>query len=313
MKMNGGSKDTLLNALRVLQNAGFLLSEVESSDCCFEAIAKKGGDKLLLKTSDNIDHERKESAEDLVSFAMAYSASPVMIGLTVHNGALEEDTLYERYGVNVVSPRTFSEAMNGKLPSVYFKRGGLYFKVNGRYLHQLREELGLSLGDLAKKIGVSRKAIYEYETGGMGATLETVAKIEEVLDRGITAGIDIFEWQCAEEPPPRGPSGPVARQLHGKLKEIGCKAITFNHAPVDVHARNVGVSFLVNDRDSEDLRKRVVSALEMGKLLEMEPVLVASDERPRDLDITVIRIDEIKKLESLRDLERLLDTDRPCE
>lgn len=297
----------LINILRILQKAEFSVSEIISEDYCFEVVAKKGCLKLLIKTSDNIDNERKESAEDLKSMAIAYSASPLMIGSKVHSGAVEKGILYERYGVNVMSPDTFSEAMlDGQLPSLYSKRGGLYFRIDGSYLRKLREAHGESLGGLAKRVGVSRKAIYEYENCSMGATPDTVAKIEEVFGTGVTCGIDIFEWRLDDgDIPNRSPSGPVARELHTKLKEMGCKAIIFNHAPVDLHAKNMGVSFIANDREPVD--KRVEEAVSLGKLLGVEPVLVTEAGRPRDIDITVVRLNEVKKLETLKEMERLLD------
>jgi putative transcriptional regulator len=311
--MRDGSKGTLVRILRTLQDAGFSLSEVDSEDCCLEVVAKKGGTKLLIKTLDNADNEPKETAEDLCSLASAFSASPIIVGQRVQSGPIEEGALYERYGVNVISAETFRDvAVSGKLPIVYSKRGGLYFKVDGSALRRLREEKGMSRGELAKKVGVSAKSVYEYEKGKMGAILDTVARLEEILNAGVTEGIDVFEWRCSTEPFDRNPSGPVARQLHTKLHQIGCKAIGFNHAPIDVHAGNVGVSFLANDRESGEmaLDKRVETATELGKLMEVEPVLVTGDTHPRDLDIVVIRIDEVKQLRTLRDLEHLLDSDK---
>jgi putative transcriptional regulator len=311
--MRDGSKGTLVTILRILQGVGFSLSEVASEDCCLEVVAKKGSTKLLIKTIDNADNERKEAAEDLRSLASAFSASPIIVGQRVQSGPIEEGTLYERYGVNVISAETFKDVVvSGRLPIVYSKRGGLYFRVDGSVLRRLREEKGMSRGQLAKKVGVSAKSVYDYEKGEMGAVLDTVAKLEETLNAGVTEGIDVFEWRCSEEPSDKSPSGPVARQLHTKLRQIGCKAIGFNYAPIDVHAGNVGVSFLTNDRESGEgeLDKRVEIATELGKLMKVEPVLVTGDTRPRDLDIVVIRIDEVKQLRTLRDLEHLLDSDK---
>jgi len=296
----------LVSILRILQKAGFSVSEIASEDYCFEVVAKKGDQKLLIKTSENIDNERKESADDLKSMAAAYSAAPLVIGSRAHSGVVERGILYERYGVNVMSPETFSEAMlEGQLPSLYSKRGGLYFRIDGAYLRHLREGHGESLGGLAKRVGVSRKAVYEYENCLMGATPDTVAKIEDVFETGITCGIDIFEWRPDDAIPNRSPSGPVARELHGKLKEMGCKPIIFNHAPVDLHAKNMGVSFIANEKGPLD--RRVDEAVALGKLLEVEPVLVTETSRPRDIDITVVRLDDVKKIESLKAMERLLD------
>ncbi len=307
----GNSKDTLIEILRVLHQAGFSISEVDSEQYCLQLVAKKGDVKLIIKTLENIDLERREAAEELKSFATATSSSPLIIGSRVQSGMLEEGALYERYGVNVVSPETFTDAtLKGKLPFVQSKRGGLYFRINGRTLRRLREAHKMSLGDLAKKIGVSRKAVYEYETGGMGATLETVARIEEIFNVGLTQGIDIFDWQCIGEPEAKAPSDPLARQLHWKLKEIGCKAMGFDFAPIDVHARTVGVSFLTDEKSpGKDLDSRIENALELAKLLDMIPVLVTGDKKPDGADIYILRTEEVKQLRTVKDLERLLGID----
>jgi len=306
--MMGSSKDTLIEILQILHRAGFSISEVDSEQCCLQLVAKKGDVKLIINTLENIDTERRDAAEELKSLAAATSSSPLIIGSRVQSGRLEEGALYERYGVNVVSPETFKNAtLKGRLPFVQSKRGGLYFRINGKVLKKLREGHNMSLGDLAKKIGVSRKAVYEYESGGMGATLETVARIEEAFNVGLTEGIDIFDWQCTGEPEAKAPSDPQARQLHWKLKEIGCRAMGFDYAPIDVHARTVGVSFLTHEKgQAKDLNSRVEKALELAKLLDMVPVLVTSDRKPDGADIYILRPEEIKQLKSVKDLERML-------
>jgi len=309
--MKDESNDILVHILRILDKAGFTVSQVDS-DYCLEIVAKKGNVKLLIKTLENVGNERKESVEDLRSLATTFSASPLIIGSRVQRGVIGEGALYERFGINVINPKTFRDAaLNRKFPPVYSKRGGLYFRIDGEALRRLRKEGGMSLGDLANKIGVSRKAVYDYESSQMGATLKTVARMEEVLDAGVTMDIDIFDWRCDEEPPDKSPAGAVAQQLHNKLKTIGCKAIGFNYAPIDVHVRNVGVSFLANEErlGERALDRKVEDALEVGKLLEIEPVLITGDVRPRGLNITILRIDDIRKLEKLRDLERLLNID----
>jgi putative transcriptional regulator len=309
--MRDDSNEILVQILRILDKAGFTVSEVDS-DYCLEIVAKRGNVKLLIKTLENVDNERKESAEDLRSLAATFSASPLIIGSKVQRGVIEKDALYERFGINVISPKTFrNAALSGKFPSVYSKRGGLYFRIDGDTLRMLRRERGMSLGVLANKIGVSRKAVYEYENSQMGATLNTALRMEEVLNAGVTMDMDIFTWLCNEEPPERSPAGAVAQQLHNKLRKIGCKSIGFSYAPIDVHARNLGVSFLTNEKQLGEraLDRKVGDALEVGKVLEIEPVLITEDVRPRGLNITILRIDDIRKLERLRDLERLLHLD----
>ncbi len=295
--------------LRALDEAGFLASEISSRDYCVQIVAKKGTTKLLIKSSENVDSERRESAEDLKSLAVAFDASPFIIGLRMQKSIIEEDTLYERFGVNVIHPKTFRDvALRKRLPSVYSKRGGRYFKIDGRILKACREKKGLSLGQLANLIGVSRKAIYEYERDQMGATIQTVERLERILGRNVVAGIDVFDWHLEGQAPDKNPTGAVARQLHSKLKRLGCQALGFNHAPIDIHAKNVGVSFLTFEErmDEERLENKIENAIEVGRVLGSSPMLVTEDKAPHNSDIIVIKIDEIKKVEHVRELAKLL-------
>lgn len=312
MGMRSTSSSLLGGILKTLEEAGFVASEISSSGYCLEIVAKKGNIKLLIKSSENIDAERRETAEDLKVFASAFDASPFIIGVRMQKGKIEEDTLYERFGVNVLHPKTFREAMlRHRFPAVYSKRGGIYFKIDGRALKVSREKKGLSLGQLANLIGVSRKAIYEYEREQMGATPQTVERLEKVLGSNVVTGINIFDWHLEGEAPEKNPAGVVARQLHAKLKKIGCRALGFSYAPIDIHAKNMCVSFLTceDHMKEEKLEKKIESAIEVGKVLESTPVLVAGERVPPNKDILVIRIDEIRRAEQIRDLAKLLGID----
>ncbi|MDI9644094.1 MAG: helix-turn-helix domain-containing protein [Candidatus Verstraetearchaeota archaeon] len=297
------------NILRVLEEAGFVASEVDSSDYCLQIVAKKGNLKLLIKSSENIDSERRCSTEDLKSLACAFNAYPFIIGVRMQRGVLEEDALYERFGVSVMHPKTFRDAvLERRFPTAYSKRGGLYFKIDGKALKSCREKKRMSLGQLASLIGVSRKAIYEYEREQMGATLQTVERLQKILGDSVISSIDIFDWHMEEEAPERNPTGIIAKQLHAKLKKIGCKAMGFSYAPIDIHAKNVGVSFLTSEEkiNEEQLERKIENAVGVGRVLGSPPVLVTEDRVPNNADIIVVRIEEIKKVEKVGDLVKLL-------
>jgi len=309
--MKKAPRDVLVEILRTLQSAGFALYEVDS-DYCLQIVAKRGDTKLLIKTTTNVDNEKRETTEDLSSLAMTFSASPLIIGNRAQRGKIEDGTLYERFNVNVVNLKTFKDAvLYRRFPIAFSRRGGVYFKIDGAALRKLRMERGMSLGEFAAKIGVSRKAVYEYENSQMGATLKTVLRMEEILNAGITMDIDIFKWEYKKELPDRGPAGTVAKQLHYKLKKIGCRAVGFSYAPIDVHARNIGVSFLTEEENLEDetLSRKVENATKIGRLLGASPVLITGSSGGGKLDVVSIPIDEIKKAESIKDLERILNID----
>src|SRR5438067_1998522 len=58
-------------------------------------------------------------------------------------------------------------------------------------LRRIREERGLSLGDLAQAAGVSRRAIGMYEDG-MGAMVEVAMRLEEFLDETLALPTNPF-------------------------------------------------------------------------------------------------------------------------
>ncbi|MCS7098636.1 MAG: helix-turn-helix domain-containing protein [Candidatus Methanomethyliaceae archaeon] len=290
----------------ILNRAGFTVYTV-LSDYCVQVVAKKNDTRLLLRAVINVDNEKKEVAENLGSLAAVFSATPLIISNRYQIGSIEDGIIHERFNINVINLNTFKDSvLYGRYPIAYAKRGGMYFKINGQKLRKLRMERRLSLGELAAMLGVSRKTIYEYENSDMGATLRTALRMREIFDEDVTMEINIFDLKHDVEIIDKSPSGNIAKQLHNKLKKIGCKTIGLNSAPIDVHAKDLEVSFLTDEGlDNEALNIKIEDAVNIGKILEIDPVLVTK-RGGGNFNITAISIDEVKKIESKRELEQKL-------
>ncbi|MCQ5337134.1 MAG: helix-turn-helix domain-containing protein [Candidatus Methanomethylicia archaeon] len=294
----------------ILNRAGFRVYKV-NSNYCLDVIASRGDRKLMLRIAINIDNEKKETAEDLKMLAYTFSAIPIMVGLKYQGGMIEDETLHERFNVNAINLNTFRNILlHGRFPVAYAKRGGLYFKVDGQKLRKLRIERKMSLGNLASKLGVSRKAVYEYENYNMGATLKTILRMMEIFNEDLTMKIDIFKWNYykeVKEIPDRSPTGRIAKRLHNKLKKIGCKAIGFKYAPIEVHAKDLEISFLTDEGlDKDYLRIKIEDVINIGKILNITPVLVTESLSGKNFDIYTIPIATIDKIESLEDLKQFI-------
>jgi putative transcriptional regulator len=296
--------------INILDKAGFKSYKVKSN-YCVDIVAIRDDKKLMLRLTINIDNEKREIAEELKTLAYTFSAVPIIIGVKYQGGMIENETLHERFNVNAINLSTFKNILlHGKYPVAYAKRGGLYFKVDGQKLRKLRTERKMSLGNLASKLGVSRKAVYEYENYNMGATLRTILKMMEIFNEDVTMKIDIFKcdyYKEMKEIPDKSPTGYIAKRLHNKLKKIGCKAIGFKYAPMEVHARDLEISFLTDEGlNKDDLRIRIEDVTNIGKLLNITPVLVTESISGKDLDIYTIPIDVIDKIKSLEDLKEYI-------
>ncbi|RLE48779.1 MAG: transcriptional regulator [Candidatus Methanomethylicota archaeon] len=301
-------------ALRILSGAGYKTSPLpKTKEYCLDLAAKKGDNLLLLKTISNIDNFSRESAEELSALAKVFNASPILIGLRSSKGALERGAAYERQDIPTVDPSTFEDAIvRGNLPYVYFKRGGIYVKIDGKALREARKLHNMSIGELAAKVGVSRKTIYAYEREDMEATLATAIKLEEVLGIPVTSAVDIFKKSKegavnALKPP----SGPVASQVYEKLRKIGLHVLGFRRAPFEIHIEDFKVSIVTsNGKESEqDLRHKVEMAKGIAQIVGNEPVVITGGDVALSEDVKVLKAEEVRKVDSARKLARMLEVE----
>ena len=170
----------------LLKSYDFKTSDIYDRSC-FDLLARKDNILIILKILVNIDSLTAQQAEELSKIAGTFLASPIIIGLKSKHNLLEEDVVYERHEIPVITPQTLCNIIvNDIHPEIFAKRGGYYVKIDGKLLRQLRESQNLSLKELADMSHVSRETIYRYEQGNSQTYTETAMKIEEVVQNPIT-------------------------------------------------------------------------------------------------------------------------------
>ncbi len=298
--------------VQILKRAGYRISECSGEEnYCLDLAARRDERTIFIKTVDNVDYFRRECAEELRALARTFSASPLIVGKRMQKGELEESIAYERFSIPAVAPRTLYDAvLRGRYPLVYSKRGGLYVKVDGAALRRAREELGLSLGELAEKVGVSRKAIYAYEKEDMEATLQTAIRLEESLQTPIASQIDIFDWKPleGEQEYRRMPHGILARKVFKKLSELGLEALGLRYAPFDIHVKEFRADILAQEA-SKHLEKRVETVCKLAELTGTEPVVVVESEKIEVEEVKIVSVEKITKVKNAEDLESVFEID----
>ncbi|MEM3511097.1 MAG: transcriptional regulator [Candidatus Jordarchaeales archaeon] len=225
---------------RLLQRAGFQVANNLPSKSCFDLVARKKDFLILLKVLANVDGLKDDQGRELRMLARLMSAIPLVVGERTRRSEMLDGVIYGRCGVPTINFSTFKRfVLEDARPIALARRGGLYIKINGEALRRAREERGLSLGDLAEKVGVSRKAIYEYERNEMDATLETALKIEEELDADIITPVDLNEWHLIyeqeekEEARAQEWEDELEREIFEALSDLGFKVILARRAPFD--------------------------------------------------------------------------------
>jgi len=143
----------LVNAvIKILRKAGFKVTDVvETKPRCFDIVARKDDTVLLLKVLYNIDSLKYEMAEEMKNIAKLLKASPIIIGERFKLNYLERGVVYNRYGLPAINTATFYDfIIEGISPIIYAGPGGYYVKLDSEKLREMREKLGISLGEMAK-------------------------------------------------------------------------------------------------------------------------------------------------------------------
>ncbi len=169
--------------LNILDEAGFCYSE----ECniypkSFDYAAKRQDVKLLLKTLVDINNLSRELASRIMELSSLLFATPFLVGRKNHGKEMEPGVVYERHGIKSLNPRTLRDVLVHDIPPlVYAAPGGKYVNLNSQKLKEERLKRGISKGELASKIGVSRSTIRKYEEG-KDISVDVAMKLEEELD-----------------------------------------------------------------------------------------------------------------------------------
>jgi putative transcriptional regulator len=208
-----GSRERAIERVRdLLESAGFYVSDAHNiRPTSFDLMARRDSLLLIVKVLKNIDALAPEEARRLRELGTLFPATPIVVGQNSGATRLEPGVVYNRYGVTIVVEASLREYLHKGVPPFLFSSpGGIFVRVDGPRLRQLREDRSLSLGALAGIAGVSRRTIQLYEEG-TGAEISIVQRIEAFLDAPVALPIDLFPRPAAprsKDAPPGEGAGP---------------------------------------------------------------------------------------------------------
>ncbi len=322
--------ELLENCCHVLSQAGYTISEQLGTGSCFNLTARGGSNDLtfLIKVLINIDSLKDRHAKMLRLISMIISGSPMIIGERTRRDKIEDGVVHERHGIHAVNLQTLKEIVSGFLPLVYVSRGGYYVQISGEKLKEIREKRKLSLGQLAKEASISRGAIYEYERGKMDCTLETLIKLEKVLDSPLARPIPIFQFsksedlEMEEEKWHQSTSmSELEKSVRDYLIDLGFSVLWTKLVPFDAITaekrkqeftrKNIVITGLgsTKEKNIEYRIKMIRSLSDVIKKMSMfvlENKQINPDYLSRKLGVPIIRKDELNKFEDKADFIKTL-------
>jgi putative transcriptional regulator len=283
----------------LLESQGFQVSSFIHSNSCFDLAARKGERALLIKVLANIDALRRDSAMELKRVGQAFKATPLVVGVKTKAFNLQDEIVYDRYGLNVLNPHTLQSVLEDQLPSVRYFKGRHSVELNGSNLKQMRNNLDFTLNDLAEKIGVSKKSLHGYEKG-LSASLETGLKLEKVLKGNIIKNINPLD----EMPEEKGEKVDFFDPSFDRIKDLGMDLSFFRHAPFRAANQD---ELLIEKGTAQDVKKKALVLGQTKRVLDTHAMVLTKKFKFKSYGETpIIEEEELHSLSKPRDLMALV-------
>jgi putative transcriptional regulator len=313
-----GHAEALDTAEAMLHQAGYEISRrCTSRASCFDFAARKEEKLIFIKVFPDIRDVSPGDASGIRKISRCFSCASLFISDRNDEEMLRDDTVYSRYGVYVVTSKTFDDIVRGAFPLVEAARGGYCVRMDGSKIRALRYKLGFSIGKLAGMVGVSRRTLYGYERDMTRASVSAAYRLEKILGVPFVKTIDIFEASpsCsnADDFPPCGRENirnGFLQSILGKLKQFDLKVSLVKKAPFDFTAccprtefKIIGGAFKTKERYVEERIEEIVS---LSKIAEAKPLLMSKEKIATPDDVIFLKCDELAQIGDRKELTALL-------
>jgi putative transcriptional regulator len=308
-----GEEEGLKAAESALKRAGFIVSEPCSSrPSCFDFAARRDRALMLIRSKYDLGGFSATDSEELGAISDSFSAVPLLIGRETRERPLQDDTVYTRHDVLAVTLRTFESVfIRGTSPLIQANPGGYYVEIDGDALKQKRQELDLSVGEMAEIVGTSRRTIYGYERGMAKASVTAAYNLIWALGIPVAKPINILERSRVQR---KCCILATAKRVFARnrllnrlfRKHTRYRVTTVKRAPFDFvinvpEERMRIIGGITNSKELE-LGRRVDEILSVSKVVGAHPILITDGRERSEKDILCISSEEVSKIRNLKDL-----------
>ena len=220
---------------------------IKNRKYCFDTVLRlKDDDIIIVKQLDDIEKLSPKIAENLKKISDFFEGLPIIIANKIQGEPLPDDIVYSKHYIPVMTEETYQKVLRGSEdPLIYVARGGIYVRIKKDKFKERREKKGISRGELAHLVGVSRKAIIYYESGDSDASLNIALRLEQIFGEEIFEKMSIkalktmfrerltsseeFDTQVRDE---------VLRFILRLFSQLGFRKYLFHKTPFDAGAKS---------------------------------------------------------------------------
>jgi putative transcriptional regulator len=268
-------------------------------------IAAKRENLMLIKSALNVDSVNEGQMKSLKSISFFLSAYPLVISVKNNREFLNDQMVYSRFDLPVITPTLFENFLEEeKIPVVDSSRGRHTIKIDTTTLRKKREDLGFSLKQLSSLIGISKKALYEIEKSRVDPTEDTVNKLEKTLEIELR---NSFELKKSEKPTYLKPKSYFQQEVSKEFKRIGIDNSPVYSSAFEIVGKSNFSLITHLPKTESKMEKDAGIVKQLSNVFSSKAVLVLKKSKEESVEgVPVILEKELSELESSQDLDKKL-------
>jgi len=272
-----------------LLKKGFTIKSLTRT--AFDIVARKETTILLIKILEDANAVSEEYTREMNRISSYIGGSPLIVSEKAGD-KLQDNIVYSRFGIYTLNYNTFKNSIENKFPFVKRDHSGIKAQVIGDKLKEIREREGISLNEIARKVGVSKRMIQKYESGESEVSVNKALRLYRIFGHSVFDKINIFETPFKEKLETKSDVGK-------KYFKLGFEAIDTKKVPFDVIAKKEKELILtqVGDKPKPGLDS-------LSKLVDADRLTIYKKKRPKH--IPALTKKEFMEFEKARELIKFL-------
>ncbi|MBI2545303.1 MAG: helix-turn-helix domain-containing protein [Candidatus Aenigmarchaeota archaeon] len=287
--------------LDILHNNGF---ETFVTNGSFDIVAKREN-LFLIKVLMNIDSLDESHALDLRAISHFLSAYPFVISIRNNREHLDDEIVYTRFDLPATTPKLFQLMLqDDNIEVIHSSKGRHTQEVNVFNLKETRKQIGYTLEQLANRVGISKKAMYEIESKRVNPQQGTVRKLESVLKIELRMP---YELKHAE-PVHLKPKDNFGKSVSDELNRLGIDNSSVNSAPFELIGRE-NFSLITNlSNTPSDIKHEIIEMKKLSEISESKAVLISKRTIKESIEgIPIISENELSEIKHSKELGKIID------
>ena len=274
--------------------------QVLVSEGAFDVAAKKKK-LMLVKTQINVDALQRDQAASLRSISYFLSANPFVVSVKSNREFLNDNVIYSRFQLPVVTPEMFENVLEGEVPAISSARGKHAVEIDAAALREKREQVGFSLQELSDLIGISKKALYEIEKKRKNPSAETVERLEKALKVELAKN---YEARKIDRPTYLRPKNEFQKEVSKELERMGVDNSSVHSAPFEIVGKE-SFSMITNLTPDANVIKDAKNVKKLSVVLSSRAFYVAKKADEEDIEgVPVLLESELPDIETSRELTK---------